>query len=86
MKNKITDDQTKVFILNKFEQIKSLAQELQDPVFFVCAKFMGIKNGKGTVNLTSYFLSDDSAPMKKEQRLVILNYLEKFIQDEKNTL
>lgn len=76
----------KQFIINKVEQLKALANNQEDPVFIVTARMVSSKGKTFTVELKSLYFSDDNKPMKKETRLMILNYLEKFVKDEKAAL
>lgn len=82
----LSPEENQVFIVRKIEEMKELAKDQQDPVFIVGAKFMGVEKGMPQVKFTSFFMSDNNEPMDKDARMVILNYLEQFISDEKKTL
>ena len=80
--------ENKIFIENKVEQLKkALVEQEKDPVFIVTAELLSVlKKGRMMVNFTPFFFSDDDTEMRDEQKMLILNFLEVFIRDERQKI
>ena len=77
---------TKEFIAKKIAQFVSFVDTEQNPIFVITATIVGMKGKLATVKLTPYFFSDSEKEMNKEQKMVLLNFLEEFVKEEKKLL